>query len=336
MAWRAPDNLRFYIQEARLVPINLGPSEPSVHTILHALPRRYRKLRAIFPLQPALFNEYCQDWSEEFVPCVSLGEEDEDKETGERFTVPCPPFYKVPSISLARADSLKRLFTWIDILPLETVRRTIHILYPETRAWSFASDADDPDHNVFKCVTWSQTVDHDDERHCRSAMSIFIQPPWVLSIRDIERFCKRQSVWFFGSSSAAPTKNLHECPTTPHERLWYKIWDCCVTRSCPWFVVSTYSHWVFGVFSNGWTTAFVSPVYSHDSHDPSVLQLLLFWLYSAMELPGGWVVPDVRIEPAYPTQHLAALDSDLVISPLIPRHLPSELDMPRSATSDSI
>jgi hypothetical protein len=55
-----------------------------------------------------------------------------------------------------------------------------------------------------------------------------------------------------------------------------------------------------------------------------------------MELPGGWVVPDVRIEPAYPTQHLAALDSDLVIGPLIPRHLPSELDMPRSATSDSI
>jgi hypothetical protein len=52
-----------------------------------------------------------------------------------------------------------------------------------------------------------------------------------------------------------------------------------------------------------------------------------------MELPGGWVVPDVRIEPAYPTQHLVALDSDLVIGPLIP---PSKLDMPRSATSDSI
>ncbi|OJA21622.1 hypothetical protein AZE42_01667 [Rhizopogon vesiculosus] len=327
MAWRAPDNLRFYIQEARLVSINLGPSQPSVHTALHSLPRRYRKLRAVHPLQLDLFNEYCQDWSEDFIPCASLGEEDEDKETGERFTVPCPPFYQVPSISLARADSLKRLFTWIDILPLETVRRAIHLLYPETRSWSFASDADDSDHTIFKCITWSQIVDSDDERHYRSAMSICIQPPWVLSIRDLEQFCKRQS--FF---SAAPT----ERPTTPYERLWCKVWDCCITRSCPWFVVSTYTHWVFGVFSNGWTAAFVSPVYSHDSHEPSVLQLLLFWLCSGMGLPGGWVVPDVRIEPAYPTQHLTAMGSDLAIGPLIPRHLPSELDVSRSASFDPI
>lgn len=308
MTWRAPDNLRFYIQEARLVSINLNSSQPSVDAALHALPRRYRKLRAIHPLQLALFNEYCQDWAEDFVPCMSLGEEDEDKETGERFTVPCPPFYQVPSISLARADSLKRLFTWIDLLPLETVRRAVHLLYPETKAWSFASDADDPDHAIFKCITWSQLVDHDDERHCRNAMSIFIQPPWVLSVRDLELFGKRQS--FFGSSSTP----WHERPTTPHERLWYKLWDCCITRSCPWFVVSTYTHWVFGVFSNGWTAAFVSPVYSHDSHDPSVLQLLLFWLCSAMGLPGGWVVPEVRIEPAYPSYHLTALVADLAVT----------------------
>ncbi|KAG0707792.1 hypothetical protein DFH29DRAFT_597859 [Suillus ampliporus] len=333
MAWRAPDNLRFYIQEARLVSINLGSSRPSVDAALHALPRRYRKLRAIHPLRLALFNEYCRDWTEDFVPCVSLGEEDEDKGTGERFTVPCPPFYQVPPISLARADSFKRLFTWIDLLPLETVRRAVHLLYPETKAWSFASDADDTDHTTFKCITWSRLVDHEDERHYRSAMSIFIQPPWVLSVCDLELFCKRQS--FFGSSSPS-TEIFHERPTTLHERLWYKLWDCCITRSSPWFVVSTYTHWVFGVFSNGWTAAFVSPVYSYDSHDPSVLQLLLFWLCSAMGFPGGWVVPEVRIEPAYPSQHLTASLSDLAVGPLIRQHSPAGLDMTRSAPFDSI
>lgn len=61
MAWRAPDNLRFYIQEARLVSINLGTSQPSGHTALHVFPRRYRKLRAIHQLQLAHLNEYCQD-----------------------------------------------------------------------------------------------------------------------------------------------------------------------------------------------------------------------------------------------------------------------------------
>lgn len=30
-----------------------------------------------------------------------------------------------------------------------------------------------------------------------------------------------------------------------------------------------------------------------------------------MGLPGGWVVPEVRIEPAYPSHHLTATVSDL-------------------------
>ncbi|KAG1731905.1 hypothetical protein EDB19DRAFT_1912290 [Suillus lakei] len=305
MAWRAPDNLRFYIQEARLVSISLSSSQPSVDAALHALPRRYRKLRGIHPLRLALFNEYCQDWTEDFVPCVSLGEEDEDKETGEALHGALPTF-----LSSSVYQSSPGLIASSDLLPLETVRRAVHLLYPETKTWSFASDADDPDHSIFKCITWSQLVDHDDERHCRSAMSIFIQPPWVLSSRDLELFCKRQSVWAasnieafaanvyhqFSGSSSTP---WHERPTTPHERLWYKLWDCCITRSCPWFVVSTYTHWVFGVFSSGWTAAVVSPAYSHDSHEPSVLQLLLFWLCSAMGLPGGWVVPETTARSTF-------------------------------------
>jgi hypothetical protein len=138
------------------------------------------------------------------------------------------------------ADHTPRLFTWIDNLPLETVRRVIHLLYPETREWTFASDADsgDSDNTIFKCITWSQTVDHDHGRQYQSAMSICIQPPWALSIRDLERFCGRQSVrmansikllhanihyQFFGSFSASPFKSIHEYPTTSHERLWYKV-----------------------------------------------------------------------------------------------------------------
>jgi len=55
-----------------------------------------------------------------------------------------------------------------------------------------------------------------------------------------------------------------------------------------------------------------------------------------MGLPGGWVVPDVRIEPAYPSEHLTATVSDLVVGPLTRRHLPSELDMTRSASFDFV
>ncbi|KAG2045474.1 hypothetical protein BDR06DRAFT_965675 [Suillus hirtellus] len=219
---RAPSNLRFYIQEARL---------PSVDATLMML----------FPA----------DTGQNFVPCVSLGEEDEDKETGERFTVPCPSFYL--------------------------------------------------------------SVDHDDERRCRNAMSILNQPPCVLSGRDLDLFCKRQSLWkhieaFAVNVMMSPDLRVildpvAQASSTAHERLWYKLWDCC----------NTYTHWVFGVFLNGWTAAFVSPVYSYDSHDPSVLQLL-FWPCSAMGLPGDWVVSAVRIKPAYPSRHLTASASDLAVT----------------------
>src|SRR6267154_4590257 len=113
----------------------------------------------------------------------------------------------------------------------------MHLLYPETKAWSFASDTDDTDHSIFKCITWSQSVDDDDERHYRNAMSICIQPPWILCVRDLELFRKRQSVWtanievfaanichqFIGLFSSPPNEVLHKRPMTPHERLWYKV-----------------------------------------------------------------------------------------------------------------
>ncbi|KAG1837136.1 hypothetical protein C8R48DRAFT_743695 [Suillus tomentosus] len=259
MLFRAPSNLRFYIQEARLV-----------------------KLRAIHPLRLALFNQYRQDYTNSHATAFP---EDEDKETGERFTAPCPSFYLSSSVyhcTFCRPNCTRRLFTWTDLLPLETVRRAVHLLYPETKA------------------------------------CILNQPPCVLSGRDLDLFCKRQSVWKANHIEAFPVNVMMspdlwvildpvaQASSTAHERL-------CITRSCPWFVVSTYTHWVFGVFLNGWTAAFVSPVYSYDSHDPSVLQLL-FWPCSAMGLPGDWVVSAVRIEPAYPSRHLTASASDLAVT----------------------
>lgn len=88
------------------------------------------------------------------------------------------------------------------------------------------------------------------------------------------------------------------------------MWDQCFSNDCRWFVVSTYTHWVFGVFSNGemhvygkqtcmaytrmpdWMDVFVSPLYKHDSCNPTVLEIIAFWVISAMGGEGGWVPPE--------------------------------------------
>lgn len=39
--------------------------------------------------------------------------------------------------------------------------------------------------------------------------------------------------------------------------------------------------------------AFVSSVYSYNDQSPSIIEILIFWLISAMGLPGGWKIPEV-------------------------------------------
>ncbi|EGN92463.1 hypothetical protein SERLA73DRAFT_117361 [Serpula lacrymans var. lacrymans S7.3] len=317
MAWRATDNLRCYLQEARLPQMKPGPtvqrqlSENShaFDNTLSVRSERYRKLQRVLPLNREELDDYICAWTEEFVPCLSLGVEDEDEKTGERFSVPCQPFYNVPPLPLGRPADIERLFMWMDHLPLETVQRTVHLLYPQTRKWTFISGEDSTDYRLFRSLMWSLPIEepstHPEVTH--HSLCIFLQPPWILSVEDMEYFAAYQSFHLFNSNGSSPPLSLRN-----NDKIWSKVWDTCVRKDCPWFVVSTYAHWVFGVFSTGWTAAFVSPVYSYDSHDPTILQTLLFWAVSAMGLPGGWKIPVDRTEPAVPRQEVPCTVYDII------------------------
>lgn len=63
--------------------------------------------------------------------------------------------------------------------------------------------------------------------------------------------------------------------------------------------------------TQGWTTSFVSPLYAFDSHTPTILELLVFWLISAMGYPGGFVVPEISHELAHRRQLLVATPRDI-------------------------
>lgn len=50
---------------------------------------------------------------------------------------------------------------------------------------------------------------------------------------------------------------------------------------------------MFGVFSLGYEIAYVSDVIAYDNTGPTVLQCLLYWVQSAMLVPGLFEVPTV-------------------------------------------
>ncbi|KIJ69437.1 hypothetical protein HYDPIDRAFT_106055 [Hydnomerulius pinastri MD-312] len=310
MVYRALDNLRCYLHEARLptmahrgaVSSDLPPSQ-----VLNVRPERYRKLRLVHTLDAALFADFVYDWSEEFIPCESLGVNDEDEDTGERLTVSCEPYFTIHSLPLARADDNERVFMWVDMFPLETIRRVLHLLHPESKSWKFEPYEEGP---ILKILTWSQFISNSfgKTETLQHLLGLFILPPWTLSAKDLQDFAEGQS---FPDRSAPSAQDLDDSTFLGQEWLWSKIWDACVSTNCPWFIVSTYNHWVFGVFSAGWTASFVSPVFTHHAYAPTILELVFFWTISAMGYPGGWVVPEIRTESALHKQLLTATVVDI-------------------------
>jgi hypothetical protein len=142
---------------------------------------------------------------EEFVPCESLGVSDEDESTGERLTVPCEPFFSIPPLPLARAEDIERYFSpatfvihrltmtesvflWMDMFPLESIRRVLHLLYPESTSWKFIPCEEEP---LMKTITWTECDKTEPIRH---HMGLFLFPPWVLSSTGLQEFARGQPV----------------------------------------------------------------------------------------------------------------------------------------------
>lgn len=55
----------------------------------------------------------------------------------------------------------------------------------------------------------------------------------------------------------------------------------------------------------------MSPVWAFDSRMPTILEVLVFWLASAMGYPGGFVVPEISHELVHHRQLLVATPRDI-------------------------
>ncbi|KAJ6547537.1 hypothetical protein B0H19DRAFT_1166187 [Mycena capillaripes] len=303
MSARGTDNLRCYLRETMLpVMLNdvMAPKMPptghkSHQNHLKVRPQAWRRLETIYSLTDAAMTEVVTSWIDSHIPYTSLGIEDEDHSTGERLTIPSPPIFNIPFHNERRPTDIMRLSPWLDNLPLMTVQRTIHILYPETRPWGFVlCDENDSDRKIFQYFMWSLPTPDEGIAPARLAeigrksVVVAFQPPWILSAQDIKEFSQCHSFPpFCGPGNAFPT------PLESKDRLWAKIWDTCVAKNTPWFVLTSYNQWVFGVFSAGWTAAFVTPVYNFDASTPTIIEWLTFWVASAMRLKGWRAIPKV-------------------------------------------
>jgi hypothetical protein len=77
-----------------------------------------------------------------------------------------------------------RVSVWVDQLPLETVQRTMHLVYPETQNWKFVhNDVLDIDKDIFDHFQWKDWAQPQSTR-----LVVVVQPPWILSPQDLQNF----------------------------------------------------------------------------------------------------------------------------------------------------
>ncbi|KAF8628442.1 hypothetical protein AX15_003958 [Amanita polypyramis BW_CC] len=337
MAYRATDNLRCYLREAVLPTMICDPKAPPLPSEAHkshlnhlkVRPEQWRRLESIQPLDSMTMDKRVTDWIDTYIPDASLECDDTDRNTGEGLTIPCPPVFDIPPHMKRRPTDIIRLVPWLDNLPLMTIQRTLHLIHPASRPWSFSlQDSTDKDRDIFRYFTWNyQAHPHTLEEVYgitrrdigRYSVVLAFQPPWVLSYQDLKEFsgCRSFPPYLL-PGNAFPTSFESK------DRLWAKLWDICVDRQTPWFILTSYNHWVFGAFSRGWTTAFVSRIYDYEYFSPTIVECLTYWVASALHIRGTWKIPDVS-EPL-----------EGIVHPIeVPDREPFDDDMSDPATSES-
>ncbi|KAF5391435.1 hypothetical protein D9757_001914 [Collybiopsis confluens] len=329
---RGTDNLKCYVREAvlpRMINDRFAPPMPpdghkSHLNNLTVRPESWRRLENIYSLANYGLEEIITAWIDVYLPEDSMGLDDMDVDSGETLSIPCPGTdFDIAYREERRPSDISRLAPWIDNLALMTVQRIIHLLHPDTHTWSFElMEERDLDRKILRYYMWTvpeDVIERVSEEHRRSiqksSVVVAFQPPWVLSTQDIKEFASCSSFPpFIQPGNAYPTQ------LNSTHRLWAKIFDLCVTRNTPWFILTSYTHWTFGLFSTGWTAAFISGVYEYDANSPTILECLTFWIASAMRIARALQFPKVP-EPV----HLPPIQ-------IIPR---SRAEIPTPAVSES-
>lgn len=218
----------------------------------------------------------------------------------DRFGVAAPGFHLLET-QLLRVSNLNKICHWVELIVMHTARTILRTAFPIMKNWTLSSEESyhrDVDGELFRqiyMINRNSEATPEEYSNTLNPMVVFVQAPWVLSPKDFELFTSRRTV---GALKAEPGRR--DGLLRSSERLWGKIWDLCVNERCYWFAVTTYEEWAFGRFSDGWTTAFVSPPMSWDSTKPTILQCLTYWMMSSIGAEGTFNTPSVGDLPVKP------------------------------------
>jgi len=107
-------------------------------------------------------------------------------------------------------------------------------------------------------------------------MCICVVAPWNLSVDDMMELNNS-----YGDVDVEISASLSASAILYHE-----LYKRCLSLGIRYFVLTTYTEWVFGKISeDGETIIFEAPI-SHDNRNPTVMQYLYYWTTQAVLTSG--------------------------------------------------
>lgn len=70
----------------------------------------------------------------------------------------------------------------------------MHNIFPQTEDWSFSPVRSDVDEDIFQSYIWSPTATTTNATGGPGSVSVFVQPPWILSPKDLHAFSRCDTV----------------------------------------------------------------------------------------------------------------------------------------------
>lgn len=84
-------------------------------------------------------------------------------------------------------------------VPLQTIQRVMHAVFPNSRAWEIHDEAADLDHELLRIFTWRRLVSPTAAKVSNigedtTSVVVIALPPWILSDKDFERVVNLEEV----------------------------------------------------------------------------------------------------------------------------------------------
>ncbi|KAF8512841.1 hypothetical protein BU17DRAFT_95877 [Hysterangium stoloniferum] len=322
------NNLRRYLREAALVPFR-SSGVPKSSLVLSIEPDPRHKLRKITVLQLIPMENKIKNFVNKQVPHLPVLRVSEFVAAGIR--LPAPSFNVSPlkHPKSLRIDQVEppRVPAWlirqvaVCLRPvLATAANITALIWPqETSKFgirefppinSFLFDGPpESDFSLAKFYAWGQDMDPDAPFGDKPIKVVIMTISLItLDESELREFMNMGTFPAFelpGRNVADPT-NENPPPTLPKrnytraQKVWAKLWEECARVNCPYFIVTNYQNWVFGAFTNGWTKALCSPLIRQEATQATVLQWMVFWYGTSMQLPGAWSLPVALLDLDHP------------------------------------